>query len=110
MKKLKPWQIALLVVFWPAGILYLILRLIKGGEKKTPAVQVRVTKTAGEYVDVCDRFPSGTVFVYPGSAVYHTDYYCSQGVENDPEAMPETEAAEKGYRKCKKCTEYTCRK
>lgn len=35
MKKLKPWQIALLVIFYPIGIIYLIVWLIN--KKKQPA-------------------------------------------------------------------------
>lgn len=35
MKKLKPWQIALLVIFYPIGIIYLIIWLIN--KKKQPA-------------------------------------------------------------------------
>lgn len=34
MKKLKPWQIVLLVIFYPVGICVLIYRLVKGAQLK----------------------------------------------------------------------------
>lgn len=34
MKKLKPWQIVLLVIFYPIGIIYLIVWLVKRGKAK----------------------------------------------------------------------------
>lgn len=36
MKKLKPWQIALLIIFYPAGIVYLILYIINYFNKNKP--------------------------------------------------------------------------
>lgn len=36
MKKLKPWQIALLIIFYPAGIMYLIWKYVL--KKNTPSL------------------------------------------------------------------------
>ncbi len=37
MKKLKPWQIVLLVIFYPVGIVYFIVWLCKRNKSATPA-------------------------------------------------------------------------
>lgn len=37
MKKLKPWQIALLIIFYPVGIVYLIVLLVKKFKTQTPS-------------------------------------------------------------------------
>lgn len=41
MKKLKPWQIVLLVIFYPVGICVLIYRLVKGAQLKREAEEAR---------------------------------------------------------------------
>lgn len=48
MKKLKPWQIALLVIFYPVGIVYLIVWLCNRNKQPTastaPAMRVNMNK------------------------------------------------------------------
>lgn len=44
MKKLKPWQIALLVIFYPVGIVYLIVWLIKHFTKKNNVPKIDPSK------------------------------------------------------------------
>lgn len=51
--------------------------------------------------------PLGKVYVYPGSKVYHLDWECSYSYGNDAEEMSEEEAIQRGYRKCKKCQNFT---
>lgn len=46
MKKLKTWQIVLLVIFYPVGICVLIYRLIKGAQLKREAEEAQ--RTAAE--------------------------------------------------------------
>lgn len=41
MKKLKPWQIVLLVIFYPVGICVLIYRLVKGAQLKREAEEAQ---------------------------------------------------------------------
>lgn len=47
----------------------------------------------------------GSVMIYPGSKVYHTDGMCSYSYES-PIFMLEEEAKAAGYRKCKKCEKH----
>lgn len=81
--------------------------LVFVGNKKTDN---QTPQSSNEkFVSVKDRYPAGTVFTYPNSSVYHTDYYCSSGrADNDPEALSEDKAIQKGLVKCKRCQEYTC--
>lgn len=46
MKKLKTWQIVLLVIFYPVGICVLIYRLVKGAQLKREAMEIEQTRRA----------------------------------------------------------------
>ena len=107
-KSLKLWQVLLLIFFWPVGLLYLILRIVKRNQKKESASIVSISKPKGTYIDVSNYFPKETVFAFQNSSVYHTDYYCCQSGWNGAEAMPEKKAIAKGMRLCRRCTDYTC--
>ena len=92
------------LLFVVAGVI-----LIFVGNKKADKQTSQMTNE--KFVSVKDRYPAGTVFTYPNSSVYHTDYYCSSGrADNEPEALSEDEAMQKGLIKCKRCQEYTCYK
>ena len=59
--------------------------------------------TTSEYTPPAYTPPApGSVMIYPGSKVYHTDGMCSYSYES-PIFMLEEEAKAAGYRKCKKC-------
>lgn len=47
----------------------------------------------------------GSVMIYPGSKVYHTNSFCSNSYE-EPLVMSEVEAQAAGFRKCKRCEKY----
>lgn len=90
MKKLKPWQIVLLIIFYPVGIIYLIVYLCKkknGGSDNQTAAPARKVK-------------DDTVFVSENSKVYHSVPDCCDMV---CDAVSEKEAIKRGLRRCKKC-------
>lgn len=87
-KKLKGWQIALLIIFYPAGIIYLIVRCAK---KKNPSeAPAAAPKPSSEL----------TVFVTEKGKVYHIDPVCANGFAD---AIPEKQAIKRGLCRCKKC-------
>ncbi len=81
------------------GIFVLVGAIMLLIEKKKAPAQ---TNAGAEPED-----PLGKVYVYPGSKVYHLDWECSYSYGNEAEEMTEDEAIQKGYRKCKKCQNYT---
>lgn len=72
--------------------------LLLNTKKKAPAQESTDARA--------DEDPPGTVYVYAGSKVYHTNRFCSESLEATPLALSEEEAEDKGYRKCKKCEKY----
>ena len=73
--------------------------LLLSAKKKAPAQESTDARA--------DEDPPGTVYVYPGSKVYHLDWDCSYQYGNEAEKMSEAEALKKGYHKCKKCQSFT---
>lgn len=94
MKKLKPWQIVLLVVFYPVGIVYFIVWLCKRN-KTEPACANAQSDNSNYDFDV--------VFVNKGSKVYHCDQMCAESLSCNSEEMKEKQAIKKGLHRCKKC-------
>lgn len=93
MKKLKPWQIVLLVIFYPVGIVYLIVWLCKRNRQSAEPV----------ISDKIDNYCYDLVFVNKGSKVYHSDQMCAMSRSSDCVEMKEKEAIKKGLRRCGKC-------
>jgi len=93
-KKLKAWQVVLMVIFYPVGITYLIYRLCK--KQKSQSVKHSVGQSGVNYdFDV--------VFVNKGSKVYHCDQMCADSRSYNSEEMKEKAAVKKGLRPCHKC-------
>ena len=83
-----------------ACIFFLIGAVVLVNQKKKAPAQKSTDARA-------DEDPPGTVYVYPGSKVYHLDWDCSYQYGNEAEKMSEAEALKKGYHKCKKCQSFT---
>lgn len=64
MKKLKPWQIVLLVIFYPVGIVYFIVWLCKRNKGATPASVGNTCKTSKE---IKEMYSNVVGTVYPNS-------------------------------------------
>lgn len=95
LKKLKPWQIVLLVIFYPVGIVYLIIWLCKRNKK--PVENIATSKEISNY-------PSAdTVLVNKGSKVYHCEQDCATVQSWDYVEMKEKDAIKRGLRPCKRC-------
>lgn len=92
MRKLKTWQLVLLIIFYPVGLVYFIIWLCKKN-KNEPAAPVK--KSSNNYYDL--------VFVNKGSKVYHFDQMCASSRSCDCVEMKESEAIKKGLRRCGKC-------
>lgn len=88
-KKLKGWQIALLIIFYPAGIIYLIVRCTK--KKKPSEASVAAPKPSSEL----------TVFVTEKGKVYHLSENCSRSQKL--RQISEDEAIKQGFVECKIC-------
>lgn len=87
-KKLKGWQIALLIIFYPAGIIYLIMKYSKNGN------------ASEESDEEPKRSSELTVFVTEKGKVYHIDPVCANSFAD---AIPEKQAIKRGLCRCKKC-------
>ena len=97
MKKLKTWQLVLLIIFYPVGIVYFIVWLCN--RKKQPATNGGgATKHIDEH-----NYGIDTVFVNKGSKVYHADQMCAMSRSVDCVEMHEKDAIKKGLRPCGKC-------
>lgn len=92
MKKLKTWQLVLLIIFYPVGLVYFIVWLCK--RNKAQAVPTP-KKDDSYYFDL--------VFVNKGSKVYHNDQMCAMSRSVDCLEMKEKEAIKKGLHRCKRC-------
>lgn len=93
MKKLKAWQIVLLIIFYPVGIVYLIVWLINKNKHSTPAPAVNPSP----------KYDFDVVFVNKGSKVYHCEQMCAMSQSANAEEMKEKQAINKGLKRCKKC-------
>ncbi len=91
MKKPAPWQIVLLVIFYPVGIVYLILYL-KSKNKNTTYIE--------------NQLSSDIVFVNKGSKVFHYDQMCAMSHTANAEEIKESKAIRLGLKPCKKCSGY----
>lgn len=95
MKKLQTWQLVLLIVFYPIGIIYFIVWLCKRNKQQTTG-QIPTAKSEPHYdVEI--------VFVNKGSKVYHNDQMCAMSRSVDCMEMKESAAIKKGLRRCSKC-------
>ncbi len=92
MKKLKTWQLVLLIIFYPVGLVYLIAWLCKRN-KQQPAAPSK--KPHENYYDL--------VFVNKGSKVYHFDQMCAESRNCNSIEMHEKDAIKKGLRRCGRC-------
>lgn len=95
MKKLKTWQLVLLIIFYPVGIIYFIVWLSKRNKSGATAQK---PSQANE-----PRYDYDIVFVNKGSKVYHADQMCAMSRTADCVEMKEKEAIKKGLRRCGKC-------
>lgn len=103
MKKLKAWQIILLIIFYPVGIVYLIVYLCKKSKNKTTETNQERSAPARSY-DYKNSFPDDTVWINKGSKIYHSDPVCAdQTSKNGSDFMPIKKAKKLGCRPCKKC-------
>ncbi len=91
MRKLKTWQLVLLIIFYPAGIVYFIYWLCNKDKKAAPAPKA-------------DSVDYDVVFVNKGSKVYHYDQVCAMSRSADCVEMKEAAAIKKGLRRCNKCS------
>lgn len=87
-KKLKAWQIALLIIFYPIGIIYLIMKYTKN--ENTSEEPAAAPKQSSEL----------TVFVTEKGKVYHIDPVCANSFAD---AISEKQAIKRGLCRCKKC-------
>lgn len=92
MRKLKTWQLVLLIIFYPVGLVYLIVWLCKRNKQPSAAP---AQKQHESYYDL--------VFVNKGSKVYHFDQICASSRSCDCIEMKESEAIKKGLRRCGRC-------
>lgn len=90
MKKLKAWQIILLIIFYPVGIVYLIVYLCKKNKSKNAPAPAPERKQGGESM----------VFVTEKGKVFHSVPDCSSGFCDQ---ISEKEARKRGLTPCKKC-------
>ncbi len=88
MKKLKGWQIALLIIFYPVGIIYLIYRICK---KKEPEASAPSDKK---------QTRESIVFITEKGKVFHSAPDCPSGFCDQ---ITEKEARKRGLTPCKKC-------
>jgi len=91
MKKLKAWQVILLIIFYPVGIAYLIYRICKKKKSGSAAPSPEPAKSANR---------ESMVFVTEKGKVFHSvpdcsDAFCDQISEKD--------ARKRWLRPCKKC-------
>lgn len=93
MKKLKTWQLVLLIIFYPVGIVYFIVWLCNRNKQKSHPVPQQAP----------ENFDYDIVFVNKGSKVYHCDQMCADSRSCNSEEMKEKEAIKKGLHRCKKC-------
>lgn len=92
MKKLKTWQLVLLIIFYPVGIAYFIYWLCK--RKSTPQIDTHYQQP---------QYGIDTVFVNKGSKVYHADQMCAESRNCNSVEMHEKDAIKKGLHPCKRC-------
>lgn len=93
-KKLKGWQIALLIIFYPIGILYLIVKLASKSTTSQSTFSTDEKKTS-----------SLMVYTAEGGKVYHLVENCSRS--KNIKQITEDEAIKQGLTECKVCcTEY----
>lgn len=100
-KKLKAWQIALLIIFYPIGILYLI---VKYGSKKSDSADknsaLATVSTSQAETQRKDAKSELIVFVTEKGKVYHLDPVCANSFADD---ITEKQAIKRGLCRCKKC-------
>lgn len=97
-KKLKAWQIILLIVFYPAGIIYLIVRANK--KKKGSSLEIAYSEPRKERKEI--KPEDRIVMVTKTGKYYHCCYDCLNN-SSDWADVPEFAAIKAGYQKCKKC-------
>lgn len=90
MKKLKAWQIVLLVIFYPVGIVYLIVYLCKKSKNKNAPASAPQKAQNRESV----------VFITEKGKVFHSAPDCPNGFCDQ---ITEKEARKRGLTPCKKC-------
>lgn len=94
LKKLKLWQILLLIIFFPVGIVYLFLWSLK---------QLLEFFKESKNSDSATQSKQIMVFVFSGSKVYHTSPNCPFAVRNNTSTIPLEVAKKRGLKQCKKC-------
>ena len=95
MKKLKTWQLVLLIIFYPVGMVYFIVWLCNRNKGTKPTPEFAQQKP--------DKIDYDIVFVNKGSKVYHCDQMCAESHSYNSEEMKEKQAIKKGLHRCKKC-------
>lgn len=105
MKKLKPWQIVLLIIFYPVGIVYFIVWLCR--RKKQPAPEKQNVnastvnaKAVAAASEAKNKAGESMVFVTERGKVFHSVPDCA---DTFCDLVSEKEARKRGLRPCKKC-------
>lgn len=91
MKKLKAWQIILMIIFYPVGIVYLIVYLCKKKKSGSAAPSSEPARSAKR---------ESMVFVTEKGKVFHSAPDCADTL---CDLISEKEARKRGLRPCKKC-------
>ena len=94
-KKLKWWQIALLVIFYPVGIAYLIYIIVRY------FINQKGYESAINFTFWKKQNSELTVYITENSKVCHLSKECLG--KSEIKSIPESEAIARGLRKCKNC-------
>lgn len=95
MKKLRLWQLLLLIIFFPVGIIYLFVWSVK-------QLTSTVSKSSADNIQP-NKSKELMVFIFPGSKVYHNSLNCPFASRQNTKSIPLSVAKSRGLKQCKKC-------